>query len=525
MPSHLNAYNMSPSASALDVPQCPKWRKAIYGLIGVAAFVLIDRASLLMVPEQYRSIPDDRRYHTLYYSMKLGAFREIADRATLVVLGDSRARHGVDPKYLQAQRAEDPVTAFNLAPASSGVAFTELLIGEYLLDLPRLRTVVWGLSPRIFNRYWQDPIHDMFEQSQGFQADRLAARAQWSRRGLGPAARLAFGRIMTSLSATYGHRSLIKSSVLDSLGLTPEDQRFSPEPPILMNRWGFMAFPDERRVDLSNPAIVQRYLDPLESGRFEFAEDRFSRLKGIIGRLDRHGIALLCFVPPMHPSLASSPAADADGTPARDYANLMMRLTALEREFPNFSFLDIHHAGDNRFSDDEFGDLDHVVGAGSRRLTAILADRLRLAPRRRGVPSETVLVAAESADVGPAPKQGRSTAAVSTPTSGPGHDVTPPTIVGHLGELDFAIRTYPPDNRPELWAEFDDTGSGVLLSSVRFFMDGEDLTQQCLIHGNRITYKPAKTLEAPQLYSFKVVAKDRAGNPSELVWEILLKPC
>ena len=86
MPSHLNAYNMSPSASALDVPQCPKWRKAIYGLIGVAAFVLIDRASLLMVPEQYRSIPDDRRYHTLYYSMKLGAFREIADRATLVVL-------------------------------------------------------------------------------------------------------------------------------------------------------------------------------------------------------------------------------------------------------------------------------------------------------------------------------------------------------------------------------------------------------------------------------------------------------
>jgi len=87
------------------------------------------------------------------------------------------------------------------------------------------------------------------------------------------------------------------------------------------------------------------------------------------------------------------------------------------------------------------------------------------------------------------------------------------------------VGAFPPDNRPLIWAEYEDEDSGIDPESVRLFMDDEDITAKCTITSTKITFKPAKTLKAPKLYAFKVIVSDRAGNKSELVWEILLKPC
>lgn len=104
-------------------------------------------------------------------------------------------------------------------------------------------------------------------------------------------------------------------------------------------------------------------------------------------------------------------------------------------------------------------------------------------------------------------------------------DTTPPTVRGMLGDLDYAIRAYPPDNRPLLWAEFADAGSGIDPASVRFFIDDVDITAKCTVTGARVSHQPETTLDAPKLYRFRVVVSDRAGNRTELIWEILLKPC
>ena len=55
--------------------------------------------------------------------------------------------------------------------------------------------------------------------------------------------------------------------------------------------------------------------------------------------------------------------------------------------------------------------------------------------------------------------------------------------------------------------------------------DGKEITADCRVREGKISFKPAKTLKAPKLYEFKVIVYDKAGNSTELVWEILLKRC
>jgi len=106
-----------------------------------------------------------------------------------------------------------------------------------------------------------------------------------------------------------------------------------------------------------------------------------------------------------------------------------------------------------------------------------------------------------------------------------GADVTGPVIRSHLGKLDYMVGSFPPDNRPLIWAKYYDEGSGIDVDSIRMFMDGKDITANCRVRANKVSFKPGKTLKSPKLYEFKVIVRDKAGNKSELVWEMLLKPC
>ena len=121
--------------------------------------------------------------------------------------------------------------------------------------------------------------------------------------------------------------------------------------------------------------------------------------------------------------------------------------------------------------------------------------------------------------------QTNSQSANKEPVVSGDQDTTGPEIVSHLGKMDYMVGAFPPDNRPLLWAQYSDDGSGIDANTVRFLMDDKDITDKCKITEEKVTFKPAKTLEAPKHYMFKVIVSDKAGNKSELVWEILLKPC
>jgi hypothetical protein len=103
-------------------------RKWIWAAAAILAFLLLDRATLLLIPAQYHSVPDVDHYHTLYYSLKFQQFDRVRHQLDTIVLGDSRARHGVDPALFDGRPDGSDITAFNFAPASGGIDFTDTLV-------------------------------------------------------------------------------------------------------------------------------------------------------------------------------------------------------------------------------------------------------------------------------------------------------------------------------------------------------------------------------------------------------------
>jgi hypothetical protein len=229
----------------------------------------------------------------------------------------------------------------------------------------------------------------------------------------------------------------------------------------------------------------------------------------------------------MHHSLTESRAADADGTPDDDYGELTAALKALETEFGNYYFVDLHRGGDNGFTDAEYGDFEHLNLAGSRRLSLMLGEHVKriLEESPRQVQTATADPITEITSGVQESTSPNSASNDRQAVASNGSDTEPPEIESHLGDLDYMVGAFPPDNRPLIWAEYDDDDSDIDPESVRLFMDDEDITAKCKITSDKITFKPAKTLKAPKLYMFKVIVSDTAGNESELVWEILLKPC
>ncbi|MHC4478009.1 MAG: SGNH/GDSL hydrolase family protein [Planctomycetota bacterium] len=523
MASHLNAHNMpgpDPGAGSSVAPASRKW---LWALAAILAFFLLDRASLLLLPAQYHSVPDVDHYHTLYYSLKFQRFDQIKDRLETIVLGDSRARHGVDPTLFDDR---SDVTAFNFAPASGGIEFTDTLVRQYLCDLPSLRTIVWGVSPRIFNQYWPGPISELFVQSKGHQSDRLAADKAFSRTGIKAAVRLRTHRIFSRLSAAFAHRSKLKSILLDCISPSDTQQHFHTEQVIQISDSGYMELPQSQVVDVSDPAEVRKNLKELQAGRFKLDQTRLQKFRDLIALLHHHNIRLVCFVPPMHHSLTQSPAADVDGTPDDDYNKLISTLKALETQYGNYHFIDLHQAGQNGFADLEYGDFEHLNRAGSRRLSQMIAEHLERICAKPLTPAKTIAEEPTTTWQLQPDEPPPSGAGNQDSASPPDGDNEPPEIVSQLDDLDnYMVGAFPPDNRPLIWAEYSDEGSGIDAKSVKLFMDGKDITAKCKISPSKISYKPPKTLKAPHLYEFKVIISDKAGNQSELIWEILLKPC
>jgi hypothetical protein len=520
----------------------PFWRRALPWVIALLAFLVADKLTQVFVPPQYRGIPDIRTYQDLYYSQKFERFDKVKDRLQLALLGDSRTRHGVDPAqfaengvrslrssgYLTPSlNGPDPVTAFNFAAASSGIEFANTMVREYLVGLPQLRTVVWGVSPRIFNTYWEDPVYPLFTASRGYRHDLDVRESGASIGGAGPATHVAFDDTMSAVSATYAHRAILKSRVLDVVSPAGDPRRhFVVEPPMPMNEWGFFEFPPAKCVNMSDPERVAKYLDDLREGRFSLAAGRMVQFRGIIETLAERDIKLVCFVPPMHGSLTRSPSADADATPDKDYEALVAQLKTLESRYPTFAFLDIHNGGAHGFSDEEFGDFDHLNRQGATHLSRLLDEKMSTINWK-------ARSAAASAEVKPAPRPMQTAPEVPQPASAAqallptvpstADDKTPPKIRWNRTD-DYWITSFP-DDKPDLWAEYSDEVSGVDVASVRFFIDEKDVTDQCKVTANRLEFRAEEPFEAPKVYKFKVIVADKAGNKGQLEWVIRLKKC
>lgn len=503
--------------------------KKIFSIVYIlVAFLMLDRLLAFEVPDHYRSTADFERFHTEAFSQKMKSLAQFGAGVELIVLGDSRARHGVDPAFFSSQAADRAVTVYNLAPASGGIRFTRLLLEENLDRLPRLRTVVWGVSPRIFSAYWRDPIAELYVDSDGYRFDRLeAAAAASDMSGLRTTGGIVFERLFSEISQVFKHRSILKSMALDRIA-PREVPRFAGDDPARLTRWGYLPMPHRSYVDTGGVEELAKYKRDHRRGAFRLDAQRFDDFVALIEELGQRDIRLVVFVPPMHPSLREVPVADHDGTPDADYAALMKRLKALEKNHANYHFRDFHLAGRNDFRDAHWANFDHLTPGGAEVFTGRLQTwlgRLNVLP-----------AAAPKID---GPRAGRAANGLArwlatgkellshvefwSALEAAPKDAKPPRAK-HNRDGDYSIVDMVREPYPLFRVTYDDPESGIDTDSVRIYLNDEDVTARAQVTAGAVSYKPKQKLETG-LYSVRVVVKDKAGNKTEIVWDIMYQQC
>jgi hypothetical protein len=273
-------------------------------------------------------------------SKQMRLYWELKDQLRLIAIGNSRTSVGVATEaFLQPQNKLTPL-ALNLAPPGSNLELQQLLVTDYLQDLPSLEWVLWGLSPRYFNKH-RPPnarLQD-FVESHGYRHDQQQARDY--KKGW----------------AKQTDRSL---SLIAELNLPTATS------------YGATIRDDVAPLNPKNHHDAELLKKAFSRVRFEWDEEQWSRFQKVIHTMHQRGLRILLFIPPTHPFCAEYHASDPDGTGPEHHSLVVKKLTELDHELGRVWFEDFHKAGHHSFPPEDFSDVGHLDRSGAMKLTKSL---------------------------------------------------------------------------------------------------------------------------------------------------------
>ena len=127
-----------------------------------------------------RSVEERYDYDSIF-SEKMPIFWRIKDQLKLVSLGDSRGAAGVRAEMFYGTENQKTPVAYNLAISGGPLEFQEIVVDRYLTKMPNLEWVVYQMSPRAVNRYFEHSADRELLKSRGFAFDRKHAETLWQR--------------------------------------------------------------------------------------------------------------------------------------------------------------------------------------------------------------------------------------------------------------------------------------------------------------------------------------------------------
>jgi len=250
----------------------------------------------------------------------------------IAAFGDSRGQAGINPWYFLGEENRKFPMALNFSTSGAGLGRCKTIIENYLQHAPNLEWVVYGTSPRIFNKYYDN--WGGGGGGSGYRTDKMGWGV-WKQK-------------VTKLVP----RSAIKGGGDTLLGYEVEDGVGNDD---------FEDEDDKRDARRS-----------LRRGRYEFDAKRVNAFESMIGILEKRNVKFLAFTPPIHPVSAGQPCADDDGTTKEAYDELVAKMRAFEKKYPNFYFVDVNNKGRHKIAGTDFDDMDHLNNQGSKTLTLML---------------------------------------------------------------------------------------------------------------------------------------------------------
>ncbi len=274
------------------------------------------------------------------FSKQMTLYWPLRDQLRLVALGNSRTGVGVlTGRFFPEVQSRTPV-ALNMSPPGSNVELQSLLVRDYLLPLPRLEWVVWGVCPRYFNTSRRDnDRRELFEASHGRRFDLENQDELWPIRA-------------RNAPLSVAEVQAICPAGTDLFGATPRDDGHSPP--------------------VQDAAARKKFLDYFSIVRFHWDQAQWELFVESVTALDRKGVRVLLFTPPTHPLAREGKACDPDGSGRENDAMVMAKLRELDQRLPNLWFEDIHCAGHHDFGEEDFSDAGHLDSSGAERLTGKL---------------------------------------------------------------------------------------------------------------------------------------------------------
>lgn len=292
------------------------------------------------LPESYAPPKNIRSEYQSDLSRRLPVYWLIRHQLKLLVIGNSHTAVAVDPqKFYQPENNDVPVS-MSLSPAGSEAAFQCLIADQYAATLPKLEWVVWGVSPRIFNK---DNAIDrrarMFINSPGYLYD----RQHWQEltKQAAPDTPFSFRQIREQIDNTQ-----------HPWGWSKKESRTYPVPLDAITR--------------------EKILERCDTPHFKWNPEAWQQFQQSVKGLSRRNIKVLLFTPPCHPLLAQTHAADGDNTGKQDYEEIVEQLQTFSTNTPGVYFLDISKGGRHEFKHEHFADIDHLHESGA----IILTDKL-----------------------------------------------------------------------------------------------------------------------------------------------------
>ena len=280
-----------------------------------------------------RSVEERYDYDSIF-SEKMPIFWRIKDQLTLVSLGDSRGAAGVRAEMFYGEENRKTPMAYNLAISGGPLEFQEIVVDKYLTKMRNLEWVVYQMSPRAVNRYFQHSADRKLLKSRGFAFDRKHAETLW--------------QISDENKKTVAEITSV-----------PHVSEYWNERP-----WGW-----KFKAEVWNDPKTKRY-----EQEWEISKKRWNRLTSMIAALNERDVKVLLYLSPLHPIMRGQPVVDDDGTTRKGYRELVDELKRLEAQFPNFVFVDFLQGGNHDFLPEMFKDLDHLNALGATKLTQKLEE-------------------------------------------------------------------------------------------------------------------------------------------------------
>lgn len=278
-------------------------------------------------------------------SKQMRLYWELRPQLRLVALGNSRTGVGVLTGEFFPETNQATPVALNLSPPGSNMELQAIIAKDYLLPLPKLEWIVWGVCPRYFNTQRRDSDrHQLFTESHGHRYDLQNRDELWP------------------IHTENEPRTLADIQDICPAGTDP---------------WGATPRPDGHSPDVSTPEARARFLHAYyDIVRFTWDQSQWDLFVQTVTALDQKGIRVLLFTPPTHPLGRDGRACDPDGLSPEHDAHVVGKLRSLADKLPNVHFEDLHRAGQHDFPPEDFSDAGHLDQSGAHRLTAKLKARL-----------------------------------------------------------------------------------------------------------------------------------------------------